>query len=141
GLDSMFSHPISAISALVGDEDSIGRFIGTGRRRQADVLGDAFMDGAEAASDELRGALNKGWSGWVDDTVLDREFTIFKPTDEGYQRAWAQAIEKISADPVAREVAKGQGNLADVKDWFFRRQGRGIRKQMVQDQPQLATQA
>lgn len=141
GLDSMFAHPISAISALVGDEDSIGRFIGTGKVRQADVLGDEFFDGAEAASRELQGALNRGWSGWVDDTIFDREFTTLRPGDDGYERAWAQAIGELHGDPIARRVAAADGNLVDVKDWFYRREGRKFRKQMVESRPELATQA
>lgn len=140
GGDSLFAHPISAIAALTADERSISRFIGTGRRRQVDVLGDDFFDGAEAATEELRAALNTGWAGWVDDTVFDRSFTLFRPGDDGYKRAWRDALGELHRDPVARKVAEANGNLTDVKDWFFRRQGRKFRKAMVESHPQLATQ-
>lgn len=135
GLDSSFAHPISFIAALAGNGDATRRFL-SGARRQVDVLGDDFDEAGEFTN-----ALNKGWSGWVDDTVYDRHYTTFAPGDEGYQRAWAQGIAELHHDPVARRVAEGRGNLTDVKAWFWSEQGRKFRKPMVESHPELATQA
>lgn len=140
GLDSMFAHPLSAISALIADEDSVSRFIGTGRKRQVDVLGAEFFDDAgEAASVELKGALNQGWAGWVDETVYDRNFTTFAPTDEGYKRAWAQSIGELYTDPVARAVAGAEGNLDSVKGLYWDGPLQWARKRLIADRPELAT--
>lgn len=135
GLDSSFAHPLSFISAMLGNGEATQRWA-SGARRQVDVLGGAFDE-----SEDFAHALNKGWSGWVDDTVYDRHYTTFARGEEGYDRAWAQGIAELHHDPVARRVAEADGNLTDVKDWFFSREGRKFRKPMVESHPELATQA
>lgn len=140
GLDSLFAHPISAIAALTGGDSKIAKALGTGKIRQADVLGANFYnDLGEAASIELKGALNRGWSGWAGDDVFDRGYTIFNKLDDGYSRAWAQSIGEMYSDPIARRVAGGTGNIEQTKTWFWSGDGKEFRKRLVLDHPGLAT--
>lgn len=136
GHDSMFAHPFSFISALLGDENA-ARKMATGKVRQADVLGDHFSD-----IDEMKNALVRGQTKWdTDGRIFDQSHTLFRPGEDGYERAWAEGVSELANDPVARKIAEAQGNLDDVKDWFWRRQGRKFRKSLVTDKPELATQA
>lgn len=134
GLDSLFNHPLSFIAALLGDEKAAHKFVSG--RRQADVLGTHFDQ-----ADELKSAMVKGWSKWDDGTIYDRAHALFRAGDEGYERAWANAVAELHVDPVAREIAKANGNLDQVKQWFYAEQGRNLRKQLIPDRPALAHQA
>jgi hypothetical protein len=141
GLDSMFSHPLSFISSLIADPEASRKFL-RGRMRQSDALGERFFsDIGEAVPVELRNSLNHGWAGWAGDEVFDRNYRIFKPGDDGYERAWAQAIGEMHSDPVARKIAEAKGNLRAVSDWYWDGTGANLRKRLVTDKPELASRA
>lgn len=140
GLDSMFAHPMSFIASLVSGDGKLTKHLG-GKAKQSDLMGDAFFEGGDAVPIELQRALNKGWAGWVDGKTYDRNFTMFKPEDDGYQRAWASSIGHLHTDPVARRVAGGNANLDEVKEWFFTEKGRKFRTPLVEAHPELATRA
>lgn len=139
GLDSMVAHPISAISAMIADPDG-GMVKLRGRLRQSDALGQSFVDEfGDVISPELQGALSRGWAGWAGDEVFDSGYRLFEPHEEGFTRAWGQAIGRSHKEPVLRKIAEAKGNLDDVSNWYWDGPGQWHRKRLVEAHPELAT--
>lgn len=142
GLDSMFNHPISYISSLLADPEEARRIIGgaklgTGKTRQTGVVGEFYGD----MHDEMRSVIIKGQTKWADETLYDRNYTMFGKSHPGYSRAWANGVGELSRNPLEREVAKAKGNLDDVKEWFYNGKGRNERKKFLVRKPELKDRA
>jgi hypothetical protein len=145
-LDSVFAHPISAIAGLIADPAATGRLAGVrrgaarstkaGRRRQVNVLSEAFDDDMV----QYKNAMAKGWQGHTDE-VFDKGRMFFRPEDTGYQRAWEQSVAQLSHSPVTRKLAEARGNLDDVSEWFFTGAGQKFRKEMMVHRAQLGSRA
>jgi hypothetical protein len=136
GLDSMFAHPISFISAMLGDKDAAAKLM-RGQVRQTDILGEHFSD-----IDEMKAALVRGQTKWdVDGRIFDQNHVLIRPGEADYERAWADGVAELSNDVIASKIAAADGNLEDVKEWFFNEQGRKWRKKLIADKPELAERA
>jgi hypothetical protein len=131
GLDSIFSHPLSAISRLVSDE-GIGakglEKVGLGARGHLDMLGEQLSHAEEAQR-----ALSRGTMGFRDTGVIRTKYkTLYeKGVDNEFAHAWGEEIAQLSADPVARQVASTP-SLEDTKAWFWDGSGQKFRKEMAQ---------
>jgi hypothetical protein len=117
GLDSLVSHPLSLIAWRLGHKGA------------EDVLGESFLyrDADEFVDglDDFNKALNRQWAGWVDQNRPLPIWRNYTKGSNGYVDAWAGEITELAADPIAREVARSQGDINSVKDWFW---GTGAQK-------------
>lgn len=137
GQQSMIAHPLSYLAWV------------TGRKGDSDLLGKTF-DRASDLTDDLSAfgeAMAKGSNGFLngptaDPTMLRTRYkTLVERTSPAYPQAWAEELQQLATDPIARRVVNGLGDgdvspnglvgLDGVKDWFFNGAGQKLRLDMA----------
>lgn len=170
GLDSLFSHPLSFVAALVNNPEQAQEFMDStgpigklahpfqtaealaskatgpliGKVRQGDLTGVPFNADGESA---LKGLLSSMGNDAQDlagvagaHTVRGQKLFTMMDGPTAYSRAWHGSLSQIYNDPVWQKVAEGRGNLDDVKRWFWA-EGQGYRNDLARRMPMLNTPA
>lgn len=101
GLDSIFQHPISAISWAMG------------RKGDIDVLGDTF----DVADELSKFAKSQAKSATWRDNVAGEFKRVIPFTDPSFVKAWGNDVYRLHTDDVGKRLAAGMG-LDDVKRWL-----------------------
>ena len=144
GLHSAFSHPLSFLAIALADDGRIGKMFddipgmrGRIGRYGADVAGDDFAEvitrdrmgiipnknRVVPVDDEgdFAGALYRGFADVIGERgrVQVRGFHLpLRPDEPGAIQAWADNLQMLRDNPVARQLAAGKP-LDEVQEWFW----------------------
>lgn len=140
GLDSVFRHPISAISYIAGSPNSrLGKMLdaipGVDPRAATGIGQRAFDESVE----EFQSALSVRGGGWRDRvTVLGKR--PVRRDEPDFAKFWSHELLKLENDPIGRRVLRGlepgdgvaapRAGLDGVKDWFWEGTGSKFRKEL-----------
>lgn len=129
--ESIFRHPMSFVSWVVGREGRGGR-----GRGALDVLDQPLKEADEhvAAMSKIRGT----WLGEPGEVPMV-DFITYKlggHRDSDFRRAWASEMATLFSDPVSREVARFD-TLDEAVEWFTNGAGQKFRRQLAEAHPEL----
>lgn len=148
GLDTLFTHPASAIAWTIGIDPSsrLGRRFANLAEQFVDpkgiknVTGEVWDEMADYTAGLSRGAA--GHTGFPGEILTGKYLKAQHGVDPNFYRGWAVEIEHMANDPIMRRLAgglsdgdlrsiggKSTGNVVDdVKEWFWSGSGQKFRK-------------